>query len=320
MGHFLFGGINVMKIKDIFKRSRLLRPIYGFVRKKYYDVYWYPFEEKIKKSRENKIVFYEGYGKLKGHKLEKSNWGDDLNKFFFEEITKMDFVLIPFSHMSRKYVQVHYSLIGSIIGFFDLSNTIIYGSGIIDSEIKISGVPLKILSVRGPKTREVLLKNNIDCPEKYGDPALLLPVYYKPRLLKSNKGCVIPNMGTHESNSVLLKLVNEYGLDLIDMTKYDKWTDIIDKIANSKFVISESLHGLIVAETYNIPNIWVELKKHPDYWDFKFQDFYESIGKKEQSVKLYEEFDFEVLTRKIHDWNQGEIDYDSLMQDCPFIH
>ena len=59
------------------------------------------------------------------------------------------------------------------------------------------------------------------------------------------------------------------------MAKYEEWTDIIDSIAGSEFVVSESLHGLIVAEAYGVPSVWVELTEHPDWWSFKYNDFYE---------------------------------------------
>ncbi|MFQ8823549.1 MAG: polysaccharide pyruvyl transferase family protein [[Ruminococcus] lactaris] len=43
------------------------------------------------------------------------------------------------------------------------------------------------------------------------------------------------------------------------MSKYENWTDIIDLICSCKMVLSESLHGLIVAESYSIPSVWVEI-------------------------------------------------------------
>ena len=108
------------------------------------------------------------------------------------------------------------------------------------------------------------------------------------------------------------------------MTSYGKWTDIIDEITGSSFIISESLHGLIVAEAYNIPCVWVEFIDHlalqvNEDWNFKFLDFYESIGKHNmKSIKLYEDFNFDELMKKKDEWKPGTIDYEQLLNDFPF--
>ena len=73
-----------------------------------------------------------------------------------------------------------------------MDNTIIYGSGAITSNPDIKGRPVKVLSVRGPLTRDVLIKNGIDCPAVYGDPALLLPLVYKPQIKNNERIGIIP--------------------------------------------------------------------------------------------------------------------------------
>ena len=83
-------------------------------------------------------------------------------------------------------------------------------------------------------------------------------------------------------------------------------------------MISESLHGLIVAETYGIPNVWVEFIQHPDYWDFKFDDFYGSIGKDERIIKIKRVDDVEKACKKIETWKRGNIDYEKLKSLFPF--
>ena len=180
--------------------------------------------------------------------------------------------------------------------------------------------------MRGPKTRDALLQNGIDCPEHYGDPALLLPLFYSPARKVSGKISIIPNCITlTKYGSPLINiLTKEYGCNLIHMGIYDKWTDIIDIITGSSFVMSESLHGLIVAETYNIPCAWVELVnhdklKHNDDWQFKYLDFYESIGKYNmQCLRLYEHFNFGELMKLKDSWKPGNIDYEKQLEYFPF--
>ena len=50
----------------------------------------------------------------------------------------------------------------------------------------------------------------------------------------------------------------------------------IDELAASSLVISSSLHGIILAESYGIPAIWLSA---PSVDGFKFQDWYHSTGR-----------------------------------------
>ena len=57
-------------------------------------------------------------------------------------------------------------------------------------------MPQKVLAVRGPLSRNYLLENGVDCPDVYGDPALLFPKYYKPHIYKKYKlGIIAENLG-----------------------------------------------------------------------------------------------------------------------------
>ena len=218
-------------------------------------------------------------------------------------------------------------MIGSILGSrnLNLNGSIVYGTGFMTSSDLAHGKPKQIFSVRGPLTRNVLLQQGIDCPENYGDPALLLPMFYQPEVHSREAVAVIPNIGTFWDPCPLVdELVEKYHCKLVNMTRYEKWTDIIDAIASSSFVISESLHGLIVAETYGIPSVWAEFIEHKPgrfnaEWSFKFRDFYESIGKHNMtSLKLYEGFSFDELLRMRESWQPGEIDYTKLLEAFPF--
>ncbi len=276
-------------------------------------VVFYSFFDKKKQ-----LVFCECYMCHSIKPFKHHNWGDDLNKYFFEFASDVKIFNAPFSKIKSLINITSYSLIGSIITFYNLDNKIIYGSGIKSPLSRIYGIPKKIVSVRGPKTREVLIKKGIDCPEKYGDPALLLPIFYNPKPQKTGKGGLILNIGTEDKDKTLInQIVKKYDLNIISMINYSNWTDVIDQICACDYIISESLHGLIVSETYGIPNVWVEFISHPDYWNFKFEDFFESIGKKEKIIKIQNE-NLKEIEQKIGNWKKGEINYSQMLDLFPF--
>lgn len=68
-------------------------------------------------------------------------------------------------------------MVGSTLGDVD-ENSILCGAGAVSAEQVVKNRPRKIISVRGPLTRELLIKQGIDCPMVYGDPAILLPLFY----------------------------------------------------------------------------------------------------------------------------------------------
>lgn len=277
--------------------------------------YWIQYQY-IKNS--NKHIICESFIKSKLFWFQKNNWGDDLNKYMFEYVTGMKVVNLPINRLFFK-VNKSYSLIGSILSFYSIDNKIIYGTGLMNPKDNIIGTPERIICVRGPKTRETLLNKGYICPEKYGDPALLLPLFYAPSSKRQGRGSVIVNMGTNPNdNDVIKQLCESMNLNLISLTTYNKWGDIIDEIVSSTFVISESLHGLIVAETYGVPNVWVEFKDHPEYWNFKFEDYYESIGKSEEILKLQNSISISDIEKKVCGWNKANIDYKKLLSYFPF--
>lgn len=285
--------------------------------------YWRPYIKKWEREEmiSNNVVIFDGYARYRRRKIQHLNWGDDLNYYFFTYICQEKFVGIPYTALKWAGGE-HYLLIGSVLNFLNMNNSIIYGSGIGNPSQPLIGKPIKVLSVRGPKTRKRLLENEIECPEKYGDPALLLSLFYKPEVEKKDIISIIPNEGTmiiRENNALIKDIVQNYGCSLINPRNYNDWREVVDKICESKLVVSESLHGLIAAETYGIPSVWVEFIEHPTDWDFKFLDFYESIGKfSMESIKLYQKRNWEVVTDAGKRWKRGSIDYKTLLEIFPF--
>ncbi len=310
---------------DKLKNNYIIRNIYTFVYRLIATLFWnskFLFDRLFHKECLYGccFVFSTPFGRMK-----KNNWGDDLNIYLFQLLSKKQIRFVPFEKLFFSPAIIRYSLIGSIIGDFNLDNTIVYGSGAITYNPKIIGKPIKVFSVRGPRTREVLIGKGIECPEVYGDPALLTSKVYHPNIQKKNIIGIIPHYRTLESDwqksTWFEELSSKYIIEIIDMSRYEKWTDVIDKICCCKYVVSESLHGIIISESYSVPSIWVEFIEHNCSWEweFKFLDFYESINKlNEKCIKLYENRSIQDIFDKLDSWKPGYIDYDSMIKNFPF--
>ncbi len=63
------------------------------------------------------------------------------------------------------------------------------------------------------------------------------------------------------------------------MVKDNNFLDIIDKINQCENIMSSSLHGLILADAYQIPSLRFRFKKNDIVGgDFKFDDYYSGVG------------------------------------------
>src|SRR5690606_38035726 len=108
---------------------------------------------------------------------------------------------------------------------------------------------------RGPQTRKLLLELGYDCPEIYGDPAILLPKYFNPPVIKKYKIGVIPHYLDLEMAQALFK--DQEGVIVIDLMTMDV-ENVTLQIMSCECAISSSLHGIIVSHAYNIPSVQVK--------------------------------------------------------------
>ncbi|NLB65376.1 MAG: hypothetical protein GX803_02780 [Lentisphaerae bacterium] len=217
----------------------------------------------------------------------------------------------------------NYLCIGSTLTFFPLETTVVWGAGLINNEPgwDLISKPRKILAVRGPLTRQWLLDRGIECPAVYGDPALLLPRFYTPAPRSRARIGVIPNYADHERNAPALKRIAAWSeARKIAVNGYGDWRDVIDDITSCDMIVSSSLHGLIVAEAYQIPAIWVEFEPpSPGWWRFKFDDFYASIGKEGMEPFCVTSLTSpeEIWARRSL-WTPARINLEPLLATCPF--
>lgn len=159
--------------------------------------------------------------------------------------------------------------IGSLLSFA-LDGDVIWGTGVNGKLLDPKHYRFKhldIRAVRGPLTRKYLKDHfQIEAPEIYGDPALLVPYLFPEFKRKANP------------SFEYIIVVHYSELHLFEREPHivyatDPWDQVIERILDSKFVISTSLHGVILAEAFGIPArlLRVTENEHP----FKFHDYYQ---------------------------------------------
>lgn len=173
--------------------------------------------------------------------------------------------------------------VGSMFPWHRADGLYVWGSGVLEDTTRpIWGNPIRVCAVRGPRTRQYLLANGIDCPEVYGDPALLLPLIYPSIRQHRYKIGIIPHWRDIESPHVQSFLQSHPDVHLINFVKYDTWQHVIDQICSCELIISSSLHGLILSDAYSIPNVFAQFSDEVEGGDYKYHDYMEGIGRKWQ--------------------------------------
>ena len=209
--------------------------------------------------------------------------------------------------------QPKYFVCGSIVALAG-PNCTVWGAGLMNHDDMISPAA-RFLAVRGPRTRARALACGADCPPVYGDPALLLPrLHTPPAVPRQQLGFI-----AHFSDRPRLdeRWVSAQGMRLIDIQQ--DIDAVIDQVASCAWVMSSSLHGLIVAHAYGVPALWVRLRDLPSGDGTKFADHYEALGAAVPTlvtIRMHERLDLRRLERLA--WCPSQIDTEVLWSSCPF--
>lgn len=196
------------------------------------------------------------------------NFGDEISRvIFLTMLARKGFT--PFDETPAQHTML---AVGSILHFAPDGATV-WGSGANVHEGMEREYPfstLDVRAVRGPQTAAFLRKRGITVPDVYGDPALLLPELFPGRFNATGEAevGVVPNWAD-------LTLFNDSGLPIIDPMR--SWNVCVADILKYRFILSSSLHGLIIAESYGIPARYVRVSDQEG--TFKYRDYYESTGR-----------------------------------------
>lgn len=160
--------------------------------------------------------------------------------------------------------------VGSVL-HFAATGDVVWGSGINRKlpDDRHVFANLDVRAVRGPRTAAFLRDRGINVPSVYGDPALLIPHLFSGRFVRQvrHKAVFVPNL--HELGHVKT--------DLPVISPLQGWNRVVEQILSAEFVVSSSLHGLVIAESFGIPARYVRLTENENL--FKYEDYVFGTGR-----------------------------------------
>jgi len=214
---------------------------------------------------------------------EKPNFGDQLVPYLPPGLSGRK---ITWSDSPSKRV---FMSIGSVLHLAKPGWTV-WGSGFgTESDKCVADVEIKC--VRGPRTSRRLEELGISGIPAYGDPALLTPKVFSP---PGKSGPPTIGIAPHyldlQAKGLWLKLVAFMSRllgrkRLVILNPFDSVENFLRKLCACSCVLSSGLHPLILADAYKIPNCWIDFAGGTrKYSKFKFLDYFESVGRIEQTA------------------------------------
>ncbi|MBF4995508.1 polysaccharide pyruvyl transferase family protein [Arthrobacter gandavensis] len=205
----------------------------------------------------------------------RPNFGDAVGPWLARHLSG----LTPVNGFRRGLRTPALATAGSIAGWLEQDGSQIWGSGLMaplegESLARLRSLKgVRVSAVRGRNTRtELLRKTGWDFPAVYGDPALLLPQFLAAGGTGTGDIAVVPHLDHRDC----LEKAAGPGVTVVDVREGVE--AVVGKIAGSQACISSSLHGIIVAQAYGVPWVWLRISDRVISGDrYKFEDFFTTL-------------------------------------------
>ncbi len=179
--------------------------------------------------------------KLLHHTSPIPNFGDDINEQIWEALAPGLF---------DDDNGVGFLGIGTVVGrpFDKVDRLHVFSSGAGYDPIELPSHDVNIWCVRGPITARLL---NVDASRAVTDGALLAPLVW-PAAKKKQQVVVIPHwQSLHGREAYWHQACSSAGFKLVSpMQRVEK---VLEDISSATLVLTESLHGAILADAYGVP-------------------------------------------------------------------
>ena len=193
------------------------------------------------------------------------------------------------------------SVVKMILGRTNRTPVYIWGSGFITNDTEgpfFYRKNIRFRAVRGKLTQqkaEDILGEPIQ--PMYGDAGILASELVKKELPieKKYKWGIIPHFVDKNHPAVETLRENLPNSIVIDVRNEPK--DVIREIAKCEYVLSSSMHGLIIADSLNVPNHHIVITDKVIGDNFKFRDYYSAFGLEHHFTNIVEN-DWAIFSEK----------------------
>jgi len=238
---------------------------------------------------------------IKTYYANVQNMGDLLNELLIRDVFGQDLVrhkpstselscigsgMDSFMKKNRMYPRWYSTALQLQSKFVNYPN-IVWCTGFLYSETQDSKFirQMEFRSVRGELTKarvEKILGQKLDIPT--GDGGILAPLLFEKTIPKEYSMGIVPHMNELD-NPIFQEVKQKYpNAIIIDLT-VDPML-VIKQIAQCEYIISTSLHGLVVADSFKIPNKWIKLTNLMKGDGFKYHDYYSAYGVTNEPVDI----------------------------------
>lgn len=155
-----------------------------------------------------------------------------------------------------------------------LPKPVVWGTGCMGPVSRDFLEHVEVVAVRGPRTAEILGLSGVP----YGDPGVFAADVVGTLPVREDRVGVVPHLTMRTHPGLLAAVEADPRLTLIDPATSDA-AAVVRQIAGCAYILSSSLHGLVVADACGVPNRWIDPDGIHGHARLKFFDYAESVGR-----------------------------------------
>lgn len=229
-----------------------------------------------------------------------NNMGDLLNEYIIPEVTGEKVIECPnaikfdvmgigsygaaiWANREKTLSAISKDLIKKTYGKFVTKPCAVWGTGFFEDysncSLQLVRKNVSFIAVRGALSQRIIEQSlGRDINPVLCDGGILSSKLIKDSIIKKYRVGFIPHYKEHDfcKENGLWRYFSENAERTI-INLREEPLDVIKRISECEFIVSSSLHGCIVADSFGIPNVRVSISNIPGT-GFKFDDYYSGFG------------------------------------------